>query len=147
MLRPIKPIPLIGLEPKPVGSKLPVFGWADPKTLLVEDDYKRRLTQRSITLIRKIAVGFDWLHVKLPVCARVDGRQPEGLGLPTLLEPFPIEWGQQRTNWFGAVEGSEKATSKEIAAAHAAPRTDYRRQRNRRSIRHTSATEACDAAP
>ena len=78
--------------------------------------------------------------------AILDGRQPEVLGLRALLEPFPIEWGQQRTNWFGAVEGSEKATGEEIAAAHSAPRTEYRRQRNRRSIRRTNVTKACNAA-
>jgi hypothetical protein len=26
-----------------------------------------------------------------------DGRQPAGLGLPILLEPFPVEWEQQLT--------------------------------------------------
>ena len=75
MLRPIKPIPLTGLEPKLIGSKPPIFDWADPKTLLVEDEYQRRLTKRSITLIRKIAVGFDWLHIKPPVCARGAGAK------------------------------------------------------------------------
>ena len=69
-LRPIKPIPLIGIEPLPINTSLPRFGWADPKTLLVEDDYQRRLTKRSITLIRKIAQNFNWLHIKPPVCAR-----------------------------------------------------------------------------
>ena len=50
MLRAIKPTPLVGLT---LGfpSSPPRFDWADPKTLLVEDDYQRRLTQRSITLI------------------------------------------------------------------------------------------------
>jgi hypothetical protein len=28
--------------------------------------------------------------------AILDGRQPEGLGLPTLLKPFPQEWELQR---------------------------------------------------
>ena len=31
-------------------------------TLLVEDDYQRRLTKRSITLTRKVAENFDWLR-------------------------------------------------------------------------------------
>ena len=29
--------------------------------------------------------------------AILDGRQPPGLGLPRLMEPFPTEWGQQRS--------------------------------------------------
>ena len=28
--------------------------------------------------------------------AILDGRQPAGLGLPRLMEPFPIEWSSQR---------------------------------------------------
>jgi hypothetical protein len=31
--------------------------------------------------------------------AIMDGRQPDGLGMPALLEPFPLEWGQQRIHW------------------------------------------------
>lgn len=31
--------------------------------------------------------------------AILDGRPPDGLGLPALLRPFPVEWGQQRAMW------------------------------------------------
>ena len=34
--------------------------------------------------------------------AILDGRQPEGMGLPVLLQPFPIEWNDQRTGNFAA---------------------------------------------
>src|SRR3954451_14042030 len=61
--------------------------------------------------------------------AILDGRQPDGLGLPALLERFPVEWDQQRTDWFGGVEGPENIG----AASLSAPRTNHRRQRNRRS--------------
>jgi len=27
--------------------------------------------------------------------AILDGRQPEGMTLPALMEPFPVDWGQQ----------------------------------------------------
>jgi len=27
--------------------------------------------------------------------AILDGRQPEGMTLPGLMEPFPVEWGRQ----------------------------------------------------
>ena len=30
------------------------------------------------------------------VDAILDGRQPEGITLPGLMEPFPVEWGRQR---------------------------------------------------
>jgi len=26
----------------------------------------------------------------------LDGRQPEGMTLPGLMEPFPVEWAEQR---------------------------------------------------
>ena len=28
----------------------------------------------------------------------LDGREPDGLGLPALLKPFPVEWQRQRAN-------------------------------------------------
>lgn len=28
--------------------------------------------------------------------AILDGRQPEGMTLPALMEPFPVEWASQR---------------------------------------------------
>jgi len=28
--------------------------------------------------------------------ATLDGRQPEGMTLPALMEPFPVEWGRQQ---------------------------------------------------
>jgi hypothetical protein len=33
--------------------------------------------------------------------AILDGRLPAGLGLPTLLKPFPIEWDRQRETLLG----------------------------------------------
>ena len=33
--------------------------------------------------------------------ALVDGRQPPDLGLPALMEPFPLEWEEQRANILG----------------------------------------------
>jgi hypothetical protein len=34
--------------------------------------------------------------------AILDGRQSEAMTLPALMEPFPVEWGQQRMAQFGA---------------------------------------------
>ncbi len=36
------------------------------------------------------------------VQALLDGRQPQGLGLPALMEPFPAEWQSQRAVLQGA---------------------------------------------
>ena len=40
--------------------------------------------------------------------AILDGRQPEGMTLPTLMVPFPVEWERQRA---ALVQGRSKATS------------------------------------
>ena len=72
MLRPIKPIPLIGIDPKPIPSKAPTFEWHDPTDLLIEAAYQRNLSKSSIKLIRRIAAGFDWTHLKPVVCAKAD---------------------------------------------------------------------------
>ena len=70
LLRAIKPIPLVGLTMREIPSSPPRFRFGGSEDALVEDDYQRRLTKRSITVIRKIAENFDWLHIKPPVCAR-----------------------------------------------------------------------------
>ena len=77
----------------------------------------------------------------------LDGRQPEGLGLPALLKPFPVEWGQQRTHWLVAAESLGEAPGTEITASPSAPRTTWRDQRSRGPIRRTSGMEAGNAAP
>src|SRR5689334_15390291 len=97
-LRPIKPIPLIGLELEDIPSSPPDFDWADPQTLLVEAEYQRDLSRRSIELIRKIAGQFDWLHTKPPVCARgaggrlclVDGQHTAIAAASRGLKKIPI---------------------------------------------------------
>ena len=38
------------------------------------------------------------------VQAILNGRQPDGLGLPALLRPFPLEWERQRARWSAAAD-------------------------------------------
>ncbi len=134
-------------DPAMVKALARAFRW---KRML---DDGRYASISEIAAAEKIDRGYVGSILRLTLLAPdiveaiLDGRQPEELGLPALLEPFPVEWGQQRTNWFGGVEGPEKGIGEEIAASPSAPQTDYRRQRNRRSIRRTSATEAGNAAP
>jgi len=74
-LRPIKPIPLVGLKLCDIKSDAPTFEWVDPCTLLVEASYQRNLAAKSIKLIRQIAASFNWAHLKPAVCARSgDGK-------------------------------------------------------------------------
>jgi hypothetical protein len=117
-------------------------------------EHGRYASISEIATAEKIDRGYVGSILRLTLLAPdiveaiLDGRQPEGLGLPALLEPFPVEWCQQRTNWFVAAECPGKATGSEITASPSAPRTDYRRQRNRRPVRRTTClTEAGNAAP
>src|ERR1700733_5696381 len=98
MLRPIKPIPLVGLTLNAIKSKPPVFEWADPRMLQVEASYQRNLSEKSITLIRRIAAGFDWAHLKPPVCARdadkklfcIDGQHSAIAAVSRGVEKIPV---------------------------------------------------------
>jgi hypothetical protein len=36
----------------------------------------------------------------------LDGRQPDGLRLPALLKPFPLDWQRQRAIWSAAADQS-----------------------------------------
>ena len=46
--------------------------------------------------------------------AILDGRQPEAMTLPALMEPFPVEWGRQPTGYSG---WPSQARIKAVAAA------------------------------
>jgi hypothetical protein len=67
--RPIKAIPITGVEPNQVRTGKPEFRWVDPTTLRVEERYQRDLSEKSITLIRRIVANWSWDSFKPPVCA------------------------------------------------------------------------------
>jgi hypothetical protein len=84
---------------------------ADPtmvKALARAFRWKRMLDDGRYASISEIAVaekidrGFIGSILRLTLLAPdiveaiLDGRQPAGLGLPMLLEPFPVEWDRQR---------------------------------------------------
>jgi hypothetical protein len=129
-------------DPAMVKALARAFRW---KRLL---DNGRYASISEIATAERIDRGYVGSILRLTLLAPdivemiLDGRQPEELGLPALLESFPIEWGQQR-NWFAAVESPGEATGNGITASQFAARTGRRHQRNRR----TSATEACNAVP
>src|SRR5262245_49208195 len=74
-LRKIAPIPVPNLVPATIGEVGPTFEWASPGDLWVEETYQRNLSERSISLIRKIVANWSWAGIKPPICARdEDGR-------------------------------------------------------------------------
>jgi hypothetical protein len=70
--RQIEPIALNGLEPGGTPRALPIFEWLDPGTLLIDDDYQRDSSERSLKLVRKIVNGWDWAKFKPPVGVMVE---------------------------------------------------------------------------
>lgn len=74
-LRAIKALQLPDVTPADAAGDAPTFEWVDPTALLVDGDYQRSLSDRSVNLIRKIVANWDWTRFKPPVVA----KGPEGL--------------------------------------------------------------------
>lgn len=58
-----------GVEPNAITTAEPRFEWVDPRSLLVDEAYQRNLSERSVSLIRKIVGSWDWARFKPPVVA------------------------------------------------------------------------------
>lgn len=75
----VRHIKALNLVPAPKVSDtvppMPKFHAVAPTSLLIESAYQRDFSARSISLIRKMVVGWDWTKFKPPVCA----RGPDGL--------------------------------------------------------------------
>lgn len=71
--RQVRAMAVPGVEPGGAMTAVPVFEWIDPRELLVDETYQRNLSERSVTLIRKIVGNWDWRRFKPPVVARCDG--------------------------------------------------------------------------
>jgi hypothetical protein len=97
-------------DPAMVKALARAFRW---KRLL---DNGRYASISEIAASEKIDRGYVGSILRLTLLAPdiveaiLDGRHQDGLGLPALLGPFPVEWGQQRTNLFVAI--AETASEK-----------------------------------
>ena len=70
--RAIAGINIEGVLANVIASTQPTFKWVDPRTLLVDEEYQRGLSERSVRLIRKIVTNWDWARFKPPVVAHTD---------------------------------------------------------------------------
>lgn len=70
--RSIAKIAVPGITPGPVDGGEPIFEWIDPRKLLVDETYQRNLSERSITLIRKIVGNWSWTKFKPPIVVQTD---------------------------------------------------------------------------
>jgi hypothetical protein len=106
---------IIGPDGAPIRTGDDVPGAAetrgDPalvKTLARAFRWRRMLEEGRYASIRELAAaeGVDRAHVGRAlhltllapdvIEAILDGRQPEGMTLPKLMKPFPVEWGSHR---------------------------------------------------
>ena len=91
-------------DPAMVKALARAFRW---KRML---DDGRYASISEIAAAEKIDRGYVGSILRLTLLAPdiveaiLDGRQPEGLGLPALLEPFPLEWKRQRAQWSAAAD-------------------------------------------
>lgn len=69
-LRQIAAINTRGVPVAAISSTKPKFEWVEPSKLYVEEEYQRAIAERSVKMIRKIVSGWDWAHIKPPVCVR-----------------------------------------------------------------------------
>jgi hypothetical protein len=70
--RQIQAIPINGFEPGGSADGKPIFEWMSPADLLVDSDYQRDLSERSLKLIRRIVSNWDWKRFKSPVAVWTD---------------------------------------------------------------------------
>ncbi|MCR6658003.1 MAG: hypothetical protein NVV72_01165 [Asticcacaulis sp.] len=77
--RAIAGLQLNDLVPNDIDSALPVIEWVDPSTLLVDEDYQRGLSEKSVRLIRRIVGHWQWSRFKPPVVAINEGGGREVL--------------------------------------------------------------------
>jgi hypothetical protein len=73
-IRHIAPLRFPDLQPRSDIGAAPIFELVDPSTLMVDEKYQRNLSERSVTLIRRIITEWEWSAFKPPIVARVEGR-------------------------------------------------------------------------
>ena len=107
------------VRPAGSGPSASIATHADPamvKALARAFRWKRMLDDGRYASISEIAAaekidrGYVGSILRLTLLAPdiveaiLDGRQPDGLGLPALLKPFPLEWKRQRARWSRAAD-------------------------------------------
>lgn len=74
-IRKIVALNMAGVIPAGDCAPVPEILWVDPRELVVDETYQRNLSERSITIIRRIVGAWDWRQYKAPTVV----RGPHGL--------------------------------------------------------------------
>lgn len=72
--RAIAPLIFPDVVPAELSGGRPVMRDVDPRSLIVDETYQRGLSDKSITLIRRIVAQWNWKSFKPPVVTDVDGN-------------------------------------------------------------------------
>jgi hypothetical protein len=103
-------------DPAVVKAFARAFRW---KRMLEEGRYA---SISEIARSEKIDRGYVGSILRLTLLAPdiieaiLDGRQPGGFGLPTLLQPWPLIWSDQRSKWFVSNSTGRESTASTPAA-------------------------------
>lgn len=72
-MRAIKALDLPDIQPERPAGSVPGLRMVAPTDLMVDGAYQRNLSRRSVALIRKIAMRWDWWAFKPPVVTEASG--------------------------------------------------------------------------
>lgn len=72
LLRPVAPIRAPDISPAVLGGK-PELTWLPLSALVINDEYQRHISEKSIYLIRRMIGNFDWGRVKALSVVEVEG--------------------------------------------------------------------------
>ena len=72
-LRAIAAFSMPDVKPNTIVDAPPTVRLVDPTALKVDEDYQRNLSDRSVSLIRKIVATWDWRSFKPPIVMEVEG--------------------------------------------------------------------------
>lgn len=70
-MRPIRPLKMPDVLPADIDTERPRFADVDPTSLFVDERYQRNLSDRSVSLIRRIVAEWNWRAFKPPVVVQV----------------------------------------------------------------------------
>ncbi len=68
--RQIQPIPNLTKLAGKALNEPPTLLWVKPTELTIDEAYQRNLSRASINLISRIVQGWNWTHVKPPICSK-----------------------------------------------------------------------------
>jgi hypothetical protein len=71
-ITPLAPASLRGVTPNDDVGEPPEMRWVDPRDLLVDETYQRRIGEKGITRIRQIIGAFDWASFEPPLCVETE---------------------------------------------------------------------------